>query len=282
MFGVTIGLGAITILIGTILGIISNHAKLPPQFSQKYIWTLIGICVAIEIMAGFAIAIVTEISSSDTHAGDRRQGSETLSTQPKHTAGPQDVPPTQWKILVQQPFNLPNGPATQRQSFGCSDDSGSFEGGRLVLRIDTCRDHTYQVGYEPQPHQVGADYYLTADVQYVSGPVDGYCVFLFGIRDSEHWYAFKVNRDSFEITRDKGVLPHQVLDGPRTDPAINVGKTNRLSVLMEEGKGSFYINGAKVSDQEILAPDGITNVGVQAAKWSDVARCGFDNVELRG
>jgi hypothetical protein len=149
-----------------------------------------------------------------------------------------------------------------------------------VLRLDSCRDYTYQVGYESQPRRVAANFYFRADVQYISGPTDGYCVLLFGWKDHEHWYAFKLGRDNLEVTRNKGVLPHQILEGPRTDPVITPGRVHRLTFLSQGSQATFYINGSRVSQQEIASSEGETRLGVQAANRSDLVRCAFDNVEL--
>ena len=191
-----------------------------------------------------------------------------------------DFRPPDWATQTTQQFPYPDGEATSGLQDGCTASSVRYERERLVLRLDSCRDYTYQVGYEPTPFRPVGAYLLEVDVQYVSGPEDGYCTLLFNWHDSEHWFAFKLSRDKIEITRNRGGLPHSALDGPRAHPAIRPNQINRLAVMVRDRDVNFYLNGFEVSNQEITPDGGETRLGIQAANRSDVVRCAFDNVEL--
>jgi hypothetical protein len=136
------------------------------------------------------------------------------SAAPSFSAAPYPLPPSGWKLAAHEEFAATDAPVVGGNEWVCEDGStshgsGSYMDGRLLLRVDSSCNYTYQVGYELQPRSVGPQYYFAADVEYVSGPADGYCVLLAGWEDSEHWYAFKLNRDAFEVTRNRGSLPHQ-------------------------------------------------------------------------
>lgn len=193
-----------------------------------------------------------------------------------------DSAPRNWRLTDQQHFEHPDGPAFHADRQGCDSTSGQYEEKALILHLDSCRDYTLQVGYTAHPRTLGDKYFLTADVAYLSGPHDGYCGLLVGWKDNEHYYAFKIGLDTFQVTRDKGGLPHQRVAEPVGPVKINTGKYNRLAVLSEGVNTRFYINGVEVTSLSGLnSISGQTRLAAQAANSSDLITCRFDNVELR-
>jgi hypothetical protein len=196
---------------------------------------------------------------------------------------PHDDPPAGWRTVGQQSYDMPDGPAfpdfTAKGS--CTKASGTYASQRLVMRLDSCDNYTFQSSYTPgAPPATGTSYYFKADVQFLSGPTDAYCALLFGWTADEHWYAFKLGDASYEITRDPGQLPHDRMAGPAPSPAIKADASNRLTIISDGRNTRFYINGVRVSEQPVAAA-GMNRIGIQAANYHDVAQCSFDNVELR-
>ncbi|MFG3602514.1 hypothetical protein [Micromonospora chersina] len=199
---------------------------------------------------------------------------------------PTAEPPAGWRLVSANAFDHPDGPIGLGDEWRCpngsmSHGSGSFSSSRLVLQIRSNCDYTYQVGYSSKEASTGAELYLGADVEFVSGPSDGYCALLFGYVDSEHWYAFKISRDAFEVTQNDGMGSNHIrLDDRRPSAVIIDGAPNRMAVLSSGSEVSFYINRRLVAKHSISNLAGITRVGAQAANFRDVVRCAFDNVEL--
>jgi len=193
-----------------------------------------------------------------------------------------DGPPSGWRVVTQQSFEEQDGPATEDLHDGCTNSIGAYSEKRLLLRLDSCRDYTYQVAFETVTRRTDDSFYIAANVQYLSGPSDGYCALLIGWQDNEHYYAFKLGRDTFEVTRDKGGLPHQGIDGIRSDPAIRSGASNRIAILSDGDITRLAINQVVVSEPHGLdAKAGQLRLGVQATTRSDLVTCAFDDIELR-
>jgi len=185
-----------------------------------------------------------------------------------------------WPVVATQDFENPTYQLTPPTTSDFGRSESRFEDGRLVFRLSTHRDFTHQVATSVHPISV-RDFYTEVDVQLLSGPRDSYCGVLFRWHDNEHWIAFKLGWESFQITQNHGRLPHQRFADPAAAKAVRPGKVNKLAILAGGTAVRFFINQQEVSEQEIDDPDGQVWLAGQAATTSSVLRCAFDNVLVR-
>lgn len=261
-----LGLVVANIIVGFIINVITgrhNLSRVPTK------WLVIALIADVIIIGG--LTVLPQVIPNDGNEGSS-------------SAPAKDVPPQGWRTVATAQFDQPDGPAAGPLHDACTNSAAYFESNRLTLNLDSCRDYTYQVAYQQKPYAANNLYYFRADVQYLGGPADAYCAILVGWRDHEHYYAFKLGRDNYEITRNKGGLPHEGVDGPRTVPGIKPDAANRLVVLAQSQSVSFYINGLEVArrnSRNFPELAGEMWLAAQATHKSNLVECAFDNVELR-
>ncbi|WP_344080208.1 hypothetical protein [Luedemannella helvata] len=184
-----------------------------------------------------------------------------------------------WQPLLSLDFNHPVSlPSKEISDFGTGAATQSE--GHLDLSLATKRDYTYW--YPESGTPAVRDFHLEATITHAQGSEDSYCGLLFGWRDNEHWYAVKLGRTNFEVTRNPGSLPHEPLDGIRELKELSADTPNRVAILALAGRVTVYIN-----DRQVALLDGIDTFGQirlagQAAHLAQPLRCSFDDVRLRG
>jgi hypothetical protein len=184
-----------------------------------------------------------------------------------------------WPILVDQDYEHPGFflPEPYNSEFG--EGRAEIQNGRLVLLAQSNRDFTYQAGVSRRPPTVG-DFYFSARARLVAGPDDANCGLLFRWRDNEHWYAFKIFKDRYEITQNPGQLPHRILLGP-SKLGPNSQQALKIEIFARGSLFQFFLNGHVVDERDIKDFEGQLWLEAQATRYASSLQCSFDDVLVR-
>jgi len=189
--------------------------------------------------------------------------------------------PSDWEVIVCDPFD--------------DDDNdwslGEYEGERVVgyrqlvdgkLLWDA--EALSSVIWWTIPDLVETDdFYLTTEARRVTGAENAQLGVIFRRADADHYGLFKIQDSSQHFkfsTRHEGEW-HTVMDWAKTS-AIRPGEWNRLTVLGEGERFTFYINDQYVGEvDESRLSEGSVGISVELLEEGDTVILEFDNFELR-
>ena len=161
------------------------------------------------------------------------------------TAGERQVASiaSRWPLLISQNYRhftdwTPKSSGTS--AFGT--ETTDAVDGQFILTLTSDRDETDLVGPDGKNQPTATDFFLQADVDYMGGPQDGYCVLIFGFTKSEHWWALKVGDQNLAITQDNGGLPHRYIYGPESYSAFTEQKPHHVVIFKQAGQVEAFVN----------------------------------------
>jgi len=126
-----------------------------------------------------------------------------------------------------------------------------------------------------------SDFYLSAELQMVSGPGDTAYGLFFRGNDGGDDYYFGINNYGEFFVRLRTWFGKYLID-PTSTPAIRPGEVNRLAVKGEGSHFVFFINDERVGEaDDSTLSKGRTGIAIELEHTDDEAVFEFDNFELR-
>jgi len=126
-----------------------------------------------------------------------------------------------------------------------------------------------------------SDFYLSAELQMVSGPDDATYGLFFRGNDGGDDYYFGINNYGEFFVRLSTWFGKSLID-PTSTPAIRPGEVNRLAVKAEGSHFVFFINDERVGEaDDSTLSKGRTGIAIELNHTDDEAVFEFDNFELR-
>lgn len=160
----------------------------------------------------------------------------------------------------------------------------AYEAGRHLVGISSTRDATQPALLNNEGKSDNLqDFFLEADIEYIQGPSDGYCGFMFGYEKDEQWWAVVFGRRSLTVTQNPGSLPHRYIYDPDDVKPLRQDKPNKLTVLKVGRDLTMFLNGRTVKKLgDLTIANGSLRLAAQSKSRPIWVRCAFDNVLVRG
>ncbi len=204
----------------------------------------------------------------------------TVTPTPSNTSTPTPVPPSEWPLVILDTFdsNEHSWPMLPVDDSYLETD-WELKNGKYRWEVLAKQDvHWYIL---PNMKSVN-DFYLSAELQRVSGPEN--CTFgvVFRARDDEHYYMFGISEtQNFSIYRVyKG--DWKTLVDWRYSPTIRQEYVNKITIVAQGSHFIFWINDERVigidDDKISKGRNGLTMILYEA---EDQAVFEFDNFEVR-
>lgn len=192
-----------------------------------------------------------------------------------------------WSHVVDLNFNRTT-PCTQEVPDDYSTGTVCDRDGFLELRMVMTSTQSASRIAHASSTQSGSEFYAETRVRLRRGPQSANCAMIFGYRDEQHWYAFRVQDDGIEVTRFKDHGPSRSLF--ITDFAnLNVREWNKIAIFASGGTLKFFVNDRQLSEEVDQAdvkdfpPAGTVDLGAISANTvftgNDI-RCDFDDFSL--
>jgi hypothetical protein len=125
-----------------------------------------------------------------------------------------------------------------------------------------------------------SDFYLSAEIQMVSGPDDATYGLLFRENDSDFYYFGINNHGEFFVRLSTRLGEYLIV--PTSTPAIRPGEVNWLAVRGEGSHFVFFINDERVGEaDDSTFSKGRTGIAIELNHTDDEAVFEFDNFEVR-
>jgi len=269
------------------------HLKLPVKiFGIIFVFLVTTVCSAIpglnqsrstEIAASIFLTMTAEVtptSSPTITPSITPSMTPTITPRATNTFTPTPVPPSEWPLVISDSFdsNEHSWPMLPIEDDYIETD-WTLMNGKYQWEALAVKDVHYYV--LPNMKSV-SDFYLSTELQRISGPVD--CTFgvVFRARDDDNFYMFGISEtQNFSIYRKyKG--DWETLVDWRYSATIRQEDVNRITIVAQGSHFVFWINDQRVIgiDDDKIAK-GRNGLTMTLYNPGDQAVFEFDNFEVR-
>ncbi|HKZ84885.1 MAG TPA: protein kinase [Anaerolineae bacterium] len=187
---------------------------------------------------------------------------------------PIPTPANAGEVLFSDDFSSPDSGWSEDED---EDTAARYEDGHMVIDVFT---QNY-VGWT-NPGQSFDDVDVEVDTQYLGGPLDNQIGLIVRYQDADNFYVFSISRDGFyEFSKLVDGEWVTILPWSASDLIDQDSGQNRIAVVAEGDRFTFYINGVQV-DQAYDGEFGDGDIGLLAGAFGEGGvSVGFDDLLAR-
>jgi hypothetical protein len=204
----------------------------------------------------------------------------TPSITPSPTLTPTPVPPSEWPLVFSESFDSnENDWPMGKETNNFVENNWTLTGGKYRWIVTAIQDVHWYV--YPDIKSV-SDFYLSAELQRISGPEDCSYGIAFRVKDDNNFYLFLISDTQyFSVYRINNGIWKTLLDW-RYSSAIGPERINRIEMVAQGSHFDFWVNEKLVGAvDDNLIKTGRNGVTMILYNPGDHAVFEFDNFEVR-